>query len=183
MKKQNVKYLGLIFITIILLLSSKPLSAKDIFIMQDTISIRDSIIRFEFGSLLQEEDLVISQDTIPQEDFVVECVFIEPLASFPGGHSAMMKFIAENLVYPKEAHEKGIEGRVTLKFIVAETGEIKDVSVASSVDPLLDQAAIDVLLKMPKWIPGRLKGKNIAMNYNIPINFKLPKPTSEEDEK
>ncbi|MGI6242037.1 MAG: TonB family protein [Prevotella sp.] len=97
----------------------------------------------------------------------------EEMPTFPGGTSAMMKYLASNIKYPKECHEKGIQGRVIVQFIVQKDGSISNVKVVRSIDPLLDAEAVRVVSGMPKWTPGKMKGKPVNVHYTIPISFQL----------
>ncbi len=83
----------------------------------------------------------------------------------------MYHFISRNLVYPKEAIEKGIEGEVTSVFIIDKTGKVSNVRVVEGVYPALDKEAVRVIKMMPKWKPAQIKGKNVAVNYTLPIVF------------
>jgi len=94
---------------------------------------------------------------------------------FPGGEVALLNFIKDNLKYPASAAEKGIEGRTIIRFIVSKTGYVTDVEVVRQLDPACDAEALRVIKMMPKWIPGREKGKNVAVYYTIPILYKLKK--------
>lgn len=99
----------------------------------------------------------------------------EKMPLFPG--DSLQSFIVHNLVYPKEAREKGIEGRVTVLFVVRKDGRVVNPDVhgkgGKQPDPLLKQAAIDLINKMPKWIPGEDKGQKVAVRYALPLVFKL----------
>ena len=83
------------------------------------------------------------------------------MPQFPGGNAEMMKFLKENIRYPKEAHEKNIQGRVIVRFIVNEDGQVSDAKVARSVDPLLDAEAL------------REDGKAVKVQYHLPLSFQL----------
>lgn len=98
---------------------------------------------------------------------------VEQMPKFPGGQSALMQWLSTNMKYPKIAAENGIEGRVYVLFIVRSTGEITDIKVARSVDPLLDQEAIRVIGSMPKWIPGKQGGEAVNVRYTMPLTFRL----------
>ncbi|MFV0418684.1 MAG: TonB family protein [Dysgonomonas sp.] len=100
---------------------------------------------------------------------------VEQMPSFPEGESALNKFISENLKYPIKAQEAGIQGRVTVRFIVTKTGELADVKVIRSIDPDLDKEAIRVINAMPKWNPGKQNGKDVDVYFILPIIFKLEK--------
>lgn len=112
-----------------------------------------------------------SETAAHEEEFVV----VEEMPQFPGGNEAMIKFIAENLKYPKTAMDKGEQGRVILSFVIDKRGKVGDVKLIRSVSPELDAEAIRVIQAMPDWIPGKQKGKAVNVRYTIPIVFKLSK--------
>lgn len=112
-----------------------------------------------------------SETSAHEEVFVV----VEEMPQFPGGNEAMIKFIAENLIYPKTAMDKGEQGRVILSFVIDKRGKVGDVKLIRSVSPELDAEAIRVIQAMPDWIPGKQKGKAVNVRYTIPILYQLPK--------
>ena len=85
----------------------------------------------------------------------------------------MMEFIYNNIVYPEEAKEKNIQGRVVLRFVVKYTGEVGNVQVIKGVDPSLDKEAQRVIEKLPVWQPGRQGGKPVNVWYSVPVTFQL----------
>ena len=95
------------------------------------------------------------------------------LPSFPGGNEALMKFLSANLVYPQEAQQKKLSGRVIVTFVVEEDGSLTDVQVDRGVSPELDAEAVRVVKLMPKWKPAEEKGKRIAVRACQPIHFRL----------
>lgn len=114
-----------------------------------------------------------SNNTIQEEN---ERVFVEveQLPEFPGGKKAFIQYLNENLVYPKSAFERKIEGKVVVSFVVEADGSITNVKVANSVDEDLDKEAVRVVKAMPKWIPGKHKGKAVPVLFRcLPINFQL----------
>lgn len=98
---------------------------------------------------------------------------VEEMPSFPGGLQELMKFISKEVKYPAEAQEKGIQGRVILSMVIDKEGNVNDIKVLRGVDPLLDNEAIRVIKSMPKWTPGKQKGKAVNVKYTIPVSFKL----------
>ena len=98
---------------------------------------------------------------------------VEVMPQFPGGQIAMMKYIMENMKYPEQAMKEGIQGRVTVRFIVEKDGSISNVSPIHPVHPLLDKEAIRVVKSMPKWSPGKQHGKPVRVQLIVPIMFKL----------
>ena len=101
--------------------------------------------------------------------------YIPPQPEFPGGQEALMEWIEQNKVYPQEAIEKGIEGRVIVKFTIEEDGSVTNGKILRGVDPLLDNEALRLVSIMPKWSPGSFDGKDTRFTYNLPLLFKLPK--------
>ena len=98
---------------------------------------------------------------------------VEQLPQFPGGQSSIISFLSHNVKYPKVCQENGIQGTVIIQFIVNKNGNISDVSVKKGVNPYLDTEAIRVIKSIPKWTPGRQKGKPVNVKYTLPINFRL----------
>jgi len=98
---------------------------------------------------------------------------VEKPPEFPGGEVAMQKFLANEIVYPKEAIENEIQGRVFVKFMVTKTGLIQDLKVLRGVSDLLDKEAKRAILAMPKWIPGEQNGKKVNVWYTLPVMFRL----------
>lgn len=100
-------------------------------------------------------------------------VVVEKQPEFPGGASAMLRFLNENIRYPKDAQEKRIQGTVVCSFVVNEDGNISDVSIFRGVDPSLDAEAIRVIGAMPAWKPGFQRGKPVNVRFTLPIVFRL----------
>lgn len=100
---------------------------------------------------------------------------VEEKPSFNGGNAAdFSKWVNERLVYPKEAKDKKIEGRIVLSFIITEKGEMTDVRVLRGADPLLDAEAVRVVSSSPAWVPGKNKdGEYVPVTYTFPVIFKL----------
>lgn len=98
---------------------------------------------------------------------------VEEMPGFPGGDVALLKYISEAIKYPEDAVNNGIQGRVTLRFVVASDGSVKRVEVLRGIDPLLDEEAIRVVSSMPKWKPGKQNGKAVPVWFSVPVTFKL----------
>lgn len=120
-------------------------------------------------------DTLKSETTLEQDTSDIVYQVVEENASFPGGMDALMLWLSKNLIYPSEALDSLIQGTVYVKFIVAKDGSITDVKVARGVHPLLDDAAVKVVLKMPRWSPGKQLGKPVRSIYFLPISFQLEK--------
>ena len=98
---------------------------------------------------------------------------VEQMPQFPGGPAALMQFLSSNVKYPKEAFEKGIQGRVIANFVVEKDGSITEARIVKSVDPLLDAEALRVVGTMPNWAPGTQNGEPVRVKYTVPITFRL----------
>lgn len=98
---------------------------------------------------------------------------VEDMPMFPGGKVALKSYIYSNLVYPKEATRKKIEGEVIVQFKVPASGELTDIKVVKSTYEGFDKAAMDVFMSMPDWNPGKQRGKPVAVIVNIPVVFSL----------
>lgn len=100
-------------------------------------------------------------------------VVVENMPAYPGGDAALFRFISENIKYPPEAKEKGIQGKVILRFMIASDGSVEDITVVRGVDPLLDAEAVRVMSILPDWTPGTQGGRPVNVWYSVPISFSL----------
>lgn len=116
------------------------------------------------------------------DDDVYEVV--ENMPEFPnGGMGELMKYLSANIRYPEAAHKAGIQGRVTVQFVVGKDGSIGNVSILRGVNADLDAEAIRVISSMPKWKPGTQKGEPVKVKYTVPVMFRLaPEPVEKIDE-
>ena len=97
----------------------------------------------------------------------------EEMPEFPGGMKECMKFISQNTQYPVEAHRKGIHGEVWVSCVISDKGDIESPHIYRSVDPLLDAEALRVIKSMPKWKPGKQRGKEVNVMFMLPVEFKI----------
>ena len=97
----------------------------------------------------------------------------EELPCYPYGDEAMYKFVNENLVYPQEAIDAGVEGRVFVRFWINEDGSLSDFEVARGIGYGCDGEAVRVIQSMPKWKPGKRNHEPVKMQYMMPVIFKL----------
>ena len=98
--------------------------------------------------------------------------YAEVMPEFPGGMPEMVKYLLENMIYPEEMKENGIEGRIFVQFVVTKTGSVKDVTIARGIDGL-NREAIRLVKQMPNWSPGKNNGKEVNVKMVIPIRFSL----------
>ena len=103
---------------------------------------------------------------------------VDEMPQFPGGNEALRNYLSTELRYPQSAAEKGIEGKVIIRFIVLSDGRIGPVRVDDSAlkaDPELEKEAVRLIAGMPRWTPGRHNGKEVAVKCVIPVEFKQNK--------
>lgn len=98
----------------------------------------------------------------------------EVMPEFPNGLDALFNFISDNLKYPSDALEKGMQGRVVVQVVVNEDGSVTRPQILKSISPSLDKEALRIVSIMPKWKPGTQDGIPVKVKYTFPITFKLP---------
>lgn len=118
----------------------------------------------------------ITYDPLPEIEVVTNpeevLSYAEEMPEFPGGMSEMVKYLLENMIYPEEMKENGIEGRIFVQFVVTKTGSVEDVTIARGIDGL-NREAIRLVKQMPNWKPGINNGKVVNVKIIIPIRFSL----------
>lgn len=100
---------------------------------------------------------------------------VDEMPKFPGGQQGLMTYLARSIKYPVIAQQNKEEGRVIIRMVVGKDGNISNIKVMRGVSPSLDYEAIRVVGNMPKWVPGKQNGEDVAVEYTIPIIFKLQK--------
>ena len=98
---------------------------------------------------------------------------VEKQPSYPGGQDGYRKFLIENIKYPEEAMKNKVMGTVYITFVVEKDGAVTNVKVLRGIGSGCDEEAVRVVKMMPNWNPGENKGQPVAVQYNLPINFKL----------
>lgn len=139
---------------------------------------------------LEQQDILSSEDnqqeaqtavyTPPavveeEEEEAAQQIFtvVEEMPEFPGGQGELLKYLSKSIKYPVIAQENGIQGRVICAFVVNRDGSIVDAEVLRGVDPSLDKEALRVINSMPKWKPGKQRGKPVRVKYTVPVTFRL----------
>ena len=150
-----------------------PPPPDEIVIVEDEEEIENEI---EIEDTESDEDLEIEEEEeVTDEVFVI----VEDMPRFQGcaddqcTQMEIMKYIAKNTKYPPIAKENNITGRVFVSFVVDKTGKVTQVKVLRGVDKYLDAEAVRVVQSMPKFKPGKQRGKTVSVQYSVPINFKL----------
>jgi protein TonB len=98
---------------------------------------------------------------------------VEESPGFPGGDIARIRFLQENIRYPQMARESGIQGTVYVTFVVEKDGRVTDVRILRGIGGGCDEEAIRVIKAMPRWNPGKQRGKPVRVQFNMPIKFTL----------
>ena len=110
---------------------------------------------------------------------------VEQMPEFPGGSNGLMTYLRNSIIYPQEARDANIQGKCFVTFVVDSNGKIKDARVQkSSGNEALDKESVHVVESMPRWTPGKQNGKNVAVQYTLPIMFRLqgtPQPKTNKD--
>jgi protein TonB len=135
----------------------------------------------EIEEELEMEDMEVDEDTEiefieeVEEEFVEEEIFtiVQDMPSFPGGDQAMLSYLGKNIKYPTLAKESGIQGTVYVTFVVEKDGSVSNVKVLRGIGGGCDEEAIRVVKSMPKWTPGKQRGKPVKVQYNLPCRFVL----------
>jgi TonB family protein len=104
-----------------------------------------------------------------EEPFVV----VEEMPTYPGGDSALLEYISQNVKYPENAKKNNIQGKVILRFCITAKGNVDRVSVLRGVDPEIDAEAFRVVSSLPPFKPGRQGGKEVPVWYMVPVIFAL----------
>ncbi len=143
-------------------------------VVEDDVETAEIVIDTEDD---KDRDVVIQPPVQPaeteEEESDVIFMVVETSPSFPGGEQALFKYLSDNIKYPVIAQETGIQGRVVCQFVVNRDGSIVDVEVVRGVDKSLDAEAVRVIKSMPKWSPGKQRGKAVRVKYSLPVNFRL----------
>ena len=100
-------------------------------------------------------------------------ISVQEMPSFPGGEAALMQFVVDNIRYPTDALENGIEGTVILQFVVSATGDVNRIVILRKADPLLDAEAVRVVSLLPRWRPGKQDGNPVAVYFSLPVIFRI----------
>ena len=141
----------------------------------------------ENDSQVEESTIQASDDTqaavevkytpveVEEEEVEEQQIFqvVEEMPEFPGGQKECMKFLRDNIKYPQISQENGVQGRVIVQFVVNADGSIVDPVVVRGVDPYLDKEALRVVKLMPKWKPGKQRGKAVRVRFTQPVMFRL----------
>ena len=150
-----------------------PKQTTQLEIVEDDVETEDLNINADV-----EQDEVLEEYVAPEieEEVVVEqeiFQIVEEMPSFPGGEAKLLEYVAKNIKYPQIARETGVQGRVFVGFVVETDGSISNVKLLRGIGGGCDEEAMRVIKSLPKWKPGKQRGKAVRVSYQIPVFFKL----------
>ena len=149
--------------------------------VEEVLEIMDNDSKVEESTIQASDDTQTAVEIkytpveVEEEEVEEQQIFqvVEEMPEFPGGMGECMKWLGKNIKYPTISQENGVQGRVIIQFVVNKDGSIVDAQVARGVDPYLDKEALRVVGQMPKWKPGKQRGKEVRVKYTLPVVFRL----------
>ena len=144
-------------------------------VSNDKEVIKPTIISVDQDKPLPPPNIPLGTKNVQADEDVDQAVFeiVEENPEFPGGPEALLKYLSKNIVYPESAIDNGIQGRVTVRFVVERDGSVSGVEIQKGVDQALDKEAMRVVKGMPKWKPGRQQGRTVRTRFSVPVVFRL----------
>lgn len=143
-------------------------------IVDDEVAVDDEL---EIDAEASDEtEIEFSEPVKVQEANVEEekvFTIVEDDPQFPGGDAARIKYLSKNIDYPDMARESGIEGKVFVTFVVEKDGSVTGVRILRGIGGGCDEEALKVVRNMPRWEPGKQRGRPVRVQFNLPINFRL----------
>jgi len=132
----------------------------------------DEETEIEVPEVIEEPaEVEVEEEVEPEEPEIF--MIVEQMPEFPGGQTELLKYIGSKMKYPAIARENNIEGRVIVKFVVNETGQITAPQVLRDIGGGCGEEALRVIKTMPKWNPGKQRGKPVKVEFTMPVFFKL----------
>ena len=149
--------------------------------VEEVLEIMDNDSEVEESTIQASDDTQAAVEVkytpveVEEEEVEEQQIFqvVEEMPEFPGGMGECMKFLSKNIKYPTISQENGVQGRVIVQFVVNTDGSIVEPVVMRGVDPYLDKEALRVIKMMPKWSPGKQRGKPVRVKYTVPVMFRL----------
>ena len=153
-----------------------PAAADILKVVDDDVKLDNvDIISSEDNQAVAQVQTYTPPAVVEEEEESSQQIFtvVENMPEFPGGNTALLAFLKNTMKYPVIAQENGLQGRVSIQFTVNKDGSIVDAEVVRGVDPSLDKEALRVINSMPKWTPGKQRGKPVRVKYTVPVTFRL----------
>jgi protein TonB len=149
------------------------LNMDQIEVVQDNVEIKQEVKIEEFEDVKNTQITEVKIEEEQDEDEVKIFTVVENDPEFPGGMDALYKYLAENIKYPQLARDNGITGKVYVTFVVERDGSIANPKILRDIGGGCGAEAIRVVKAMPKWTPGKQRGKAVRVQFNLPVNFNL----------
>jgi protein TonB len=151
-----------------------PQQTTIIEIVEDNIEVDDDLeIDAETNDDEEIEEQVFTDEDEGEAQEEEIFVFVEDQPGYPGGDEARLTYLRDNIKYPEMAKESGIQGTVYVTFVVEKDGSISNVKVLRGIGGGCDEEAVRVIKNMPKWKPGKQRGRPVRAQFNMPIRFIL----------
>ena len=153
-----------------------PKVVKDEEVQDEPPPTQEEMKDVQISTVTQEGN---TTEDLPPENPVVDpdegkvFMIVEEMPTFPGGEEKMLQYIREHVKYPAIARENNIQGRVYVTFVVDKDGKIRDAKIVRGIGGGCDEEALRVVNSMPDWKPGRQNGRNVQVQFNLPVNFTL----------
>ena len=149
--------------------------------VEEVLEIMDNDSKVEESTIQASDDTQAAVEVkytpveVEEEEVEEQQIFqvVEEMPEFPGGMGECMKWLGKNIKYPTISQENGVQGRVIVQFVINRDGSIVDAKVVRGVDPYLDKEALRVVNQMPKWSPGKQRGKAVRCQFTLPVQFRL----------
>ena len=149
------------------------LNMDQIEVVDDKVEIKQDIVIKEFDEVQNTQIAEVKIEDEVDEDEVKIFTVVENDPEFPGGMDALYKYLAENIKYPQLARDNGITGKVYVTFVVERDGSIANPKILRDIGGGCGAEALRVVKSMPKWTPGKQRGKAVRVQFNLPVNFNL----------
>lgn len=152
----------------------KPPAPPEIKVVEDDVEVEDDQPKVQSADMVENMSINLPSgggEKTEEESKIF--VAVEQQPKFPGGKSELFRYLRNEIEYPRSAKEAGIEGTVIVNFVVNKDGSITDVRVGRGVTEKLNKEALRVVKNMPKWQPGKQRGKPVRVRYRVPIRFSL----------
>ncbi len=157
----------------------EPPKKVEVKVIADLLEVvtNDTKIETDMSFAEFDEDTEIEQIVAVEEEEVEDdqpFLRAETMPSFQGGDlNTFRKWVQDNVRFPQIALENGIQGRVTLTFVIEKDGRLTNIQVLQTPDRSLSEEAIRVLNKSPKWSPGKQRNQTVRVKYTLPVDFRV----------
>jgi protein TonB len=141
-------------------------------------ALTDSLVSFHLNGIPKRLEKYLEGELVGGNCFdttgsIVPFYPFESEAEFPGGNEGLMEFIRKNIIYPSDAIELNVSGKVYARFVVDSLGNVSDIEIEKGVSPSIDKEVIRVIQIMPNWLPSTFDGNPVSSVFRLPVNFEL----------